>query len=178
MLKATFALVTKTMYHLYLGLAHVNGQRISMKKVLRRKIIVCTLFWVTVTLLVPLTIVNIVSAKNLGWMAYVDLAFYIYLFACYSFVICKLRVEINKLQGMGQERKKVYCQSLTFLITFFCGIFLVFSLHQENAINSAFWEILFTSLGSFFAKTIPIFTIMHAHNLAFKDEKILAKFIQ
>ena len=138
-LKCLFALVTMTMYHLYLGLAFVN-QRKSMEKVNKLKKFAEITLW-GVYLVITISAIAITAKhhgnKYNGPVAISNQAFATVNSIIYALEFFYLRREINQLQGMSEERKKIWLQSIVLLISFLFQtiVSLVWTLQSREVIH-------------------------------------------
>ena len=175
-LKCLFTLVTMTMYHLYLGLAFVN-QRKSMDTVSKLKKLAEITLWV-VYLVILISAIALTAQhhgnKYNGPVAYSNQAFATVNSIIYALEFFYLRREINQLQGMSEERKKIWLQSIVLLISFLSQTIasLVWTLQSRQIIHLSVMETLvFGSTISCLQKCLAPSFIMLAHHKTFKIEK-------
>ena len=139
LIRALYVLVTLTMYHLYLGLAFVN-QKKTMIEVNRKKKYAEIGYYIFFALFLLTAVIRIALIHGDDWMttvAYSSQATATLAFIVYCYTIIKLRIEINLLEGMEQERKQIGIQSLLFLFTFFLitAISVLVTLNETEVIS-------------------------------------------
>ena len=114
--------------------------------------------------------------KYNDFITYSNQAFSTLLFIVYMVIVCRLRREIHSLQGMSEERKQIWLQSIVILISFLLQTVVssVWTLYKEDVITlSEISTILIRSLDHFLQKCMVPFLIMLAHHRSFKSEKEL-----